>query len=179
LSGDSLQDLLAGIDPKALEQLRQMAQGLFGAAQPPGSSQAQAARQQTSTHGGGSTRQAHDHTGAFGARQGAESNTTHNREDGCGSTRQAHDHTGAFGARQGAESNTAHSREDGGGSTRIDPVMLAKLSALLNRRREPDSRAALIEAIKPHLSERHRAKADQALGLLRAMELIPLLNELQ
>ena len=60
----------------------------------------------------------------------------------------------------------------------IDPEMLAKLSGILNRRQQPpDNRAVLIEAIKPHLTEPHRRKADQALGFLRAMELIPLLRE--
>ena len=60
----------------------------------------------------------------------------------------------------------------------IDPEIMAKLSGILNRRQQqpPDSRAALIEAIKPHLTENHRRKADQALSFLRAMELLPLLN---
>ena len=58
----------------------------------------------------------------------------------------------------------------------IDPAMLMKLQSLLNRPPAQDSRANLIEAIKPHLSEARRRKADEALGILRAFEILPLLQ---
>jgi len=110
---DSLQDLLGSISPETMEQMRQMAQNLFG---------------------------------------GSDSDS------------------------ENVPQQTAQSPEDGGFA--IDPEMLMKLSGILNRRQAPpDSRTVLIEAIKPHLTEPHRRKADQALGFLRAMELIPLLRE--
>ncbi|MDR3345423.1 MAG: hypothetical protein LBT21_07555 [Oscillospiraceae bacterium] len=109
---EQLNDLLGSITPETMEQMRRMAQKLFG--------------------GGASP------------------------EDGADFSPQEQD-ASAFA---------------------IDPEMFAKLSAILNRRQAPDSRAVLIEAIKPHLTEQHRRKADQALGFLRAMELLPLLRDI-
>ncbi|MDR1410033.1 MAG: hypothetical protein LBJ12_07215 [Oscillospiraceae bacterium] len=107
---DQLQDLLGSITPETMEQMRRMAQSLFGG----------------------------------------------EAEEGEGNP---------------------ESPPSGEGAYTIDPEILAKLSAILNRRQPPDSRATLIEAIKPHLTEPHRRKADQAIGFLRAMELLPLLRE--
>jgi len=82
-----------------------------------------------------------------------------------------------FGGGEEAPQGKAKQGSPADGDFAIDPETLMRLSAILNRRRSPDSRSVLIEAIKPHLTEPHRKKADQALGFLRAMELIPLLKE--
>ena len=111
---DQLQDLLSSITPETMEQMRRMAEDLFG--------------------GSGET-------------------DFHTEE-------------------------TKHAQELPKDSDfAIDPDMFIKLSGIMNRRQSQDSRTALIEAIKPHLTEAHRRKADQALGFLRAMELLPLFRE--
>ncbi|MCL2023820.1 MAG: hypothetical protein FWG82_05555 [Oscillospiraceae bacterium] len=76
----------------------------------------------------------------------------------------------------GDEKQTVPPSDDG---FSINPEMLGKLQGLLNRNTQKDSRATLIEAIKPHLSESRRRKADEALGFLRAMELLPLLQSME
>jgi hypothetical protein len=79
-------------------------------------------------------------------------------------------------------SGTAHGGQPGqaapgGNPFNIDMEAFMRLNSILNSRRPQDSRAALIEAIKPHLTEPSRRKADQALGFLRAIEIIPILRE--
>ncbi|MDR0883154.1 MAG: hypothetical protein LBN05_00875 [Oscillospiraceae bacterium] len=85
-----------------------------------------------------------------------------------------------FGGASGAETEgerTDYPPQEPAPQFALDPAMLTKLQSVLSHKPKPDSRSTLIEAIKPHLTEPHRRKADQALGFLRAMELLPILQE--
>ena len=56
--------------------------------------------------------------------------------------------------------------------------MMAKLSSIMGAMNKKDSRAALIEALKPLLSEKRRKRADDAMQMLRLFEVLPLMSEL-
>lgn len=61
----------------------------------------------------------------------------------------------------------------------ITSEMLIKLSNIMNMMNSSDSgRYRLIEALKPNLSPRRRQKADEALQLLKILEIVPLLTDL-
>ena len=69
--------------------------------------------------------------------------------------------------------------ESTGSDSFITPEMLIKLSNIMNMMNSSDSgRYRLIEALKPNLSLRRRQKADEALRLLKILEIIPLLTDL-
>ena len=56
----------------------------------------------------------------------------------------------------------------GGGESTIDPAMLARLSrALSSGAGEKKQERALLEAMKPYLSEKRRSKMDKAIKLAR------------
>lgn len=55
--------------------------------------------------------------------------------------------------------------------------MLAKISAVMNAMNAPDARADLIAALKPLLSEPRQRKADEAIKMLRLLELMPMLQK--
>jgi len=59
----------------------------------------------------------------------------------------------------------------------IDPGMLEKLSRMMGAMGQKDRRSDLILALKPYLSAERRKRADEALQLVRLMELLPLLQE--
>lgn len=55
--------------------------------------------------------------------------------------------------------------------------MLSAISKLGNVASGDDDRTALIKALKPLLSEPRQQKADEAIKILRLMQLLPLLRE--
>ncbi len=57
------------------------------------------------------------------------------------------------------------------------PDMMKILGSLGNNFNAKDNRTALIEALRPMLSEPRRQKADEAIKILRLINLIPLLRE--
>ena len=59
----------------------------------------------------------------------------------------------------------------------ITPDMLLKMQKLLQGSRQDDRNAALIRALRPHLKEERRHRADEALRLLQLFSLLPLLRE--
>jgi len=59
----------------------------------------------------------------------------------------------------------------------ITPDMIMKMQKLLQGSRQDDRNAALIRALRPHLKEERRHRADEALRLLRLFSLLPLLRE--
>ena len=83
-----------------------------------------------------------------------------------------------------SESRTADSNnqknESMGFESFINPEMLIKLSGVMNMMNSSSDsgRYRLIEALKPNLSQRRRQKADEALQLLKILEIIPLLTDL-
>ncbi len=81
-----------------------------------------------------------------------------------------------FGA---SEENSNQKNKSTGFESFITPEMLIKLSNIMNMMNSSDSgRYRLIEALKPNLSLRRRQKADEALQLLKILEIIPLLTDL-
>ena len=48
----------------------------------------------------------------------------------------------------------------------------------MNMMKKTDSRTRLIEALKPLLSEKRRKKADEAMQLMKLLEIMPMLSNL-
>ncbi len=51
--------------------------------------------------------------------------------------------------------------------------MMAKLSSIMGAMNRKDSRSALIEALKPLLSEKRRRKADEAMQMIKLFDILP------
>lgn len=61
----------------------------------------------------------------------------------------------------------------------IDPGMIGKITKIMGAmNRESGRRCKLIEALKPNLSPERQKKADQAMQILKLLEIIPLINNL-
>ena len=61
----------------------------------------------------------------------------------------------------------------------IDAETIAKIGSIMSmlNNNSNDERIALINALKPLLSEQRRNKADEALKIIRMMELLPILKK--
>ncbi len=59
-----------------------------------------------------------------------------------------------------------------------DARMMAKISALMGMMNKRDSRAELIVALKPLLSEKRRKRADDAMQMLRLFEILPMMGQI-
>ena len=59
----------------------------------------------------------------------------------------------------------------------FDPAMLGNLGKLGQAFSGDDERTALIKALKPMLSEPRQQKADEAIKILKLIQLLPLLRE--
>lgn len=57
-----------------------------------------------------------------------------------------------------------------------NPEMLSKISTIMSAMNKPDSRSNLIAALKPLLSESRRKRADEAMQMLRLIEIMPMLQ---
>lgn len=61
----------------------------------------------------------------------------------------------------------------------IDPKMIGKLTKIMGAMNgEPNRRCRLIEALKPNLSPERQKRADQAIQILKLLEILPLINNL-
>lgn len=61
----------------------------------------------------------------------------------------------------------------------IDPKMIGKLTKIMGAMNgEPGKRCKLIEALKPNLSPERQKRADQAIQILKLLEILPLINNL-
>lgn len=60
----------------------------------------------------------------------------------------------------------------------LNPEMLMKISSIMSmmNSQSGNERFKLIEALKPNLSRQRQKKADEAMQMLKIMEIIPLLN---
>ncbi len=56
--------------------------------------------------------------------------------------------------------------------------MMAKLSSIMGAMNKKDSRAALIEALKPLLSEKRRRRADDAMQMIKLFDILPQITDL-
>jgi len=59
----------------------------------------------------------------------------------------------------------------------ITPEMLAKLSKMMGKMNNRDPRTDLIMALRPHLSRRRQHRAEQAVQMIKMMEMLPSLQE--
>lgn len=67
-----------------------------------------------------------------------------------------------------------------GSGTFPDPELFAKIGKIMSFMQGggSDRRCELIEALKPNLSQRRQQKADEALKILKMLEILPMLSEL-
>jgi len=85
----------------------------------------------------------------------------------------------------GAEEQPPPEREDAdysgsqssSGGFNIPPELLAKLAQLMGQMNRRDPRTDLILALKPHLSEHRKQRAEQAVQMLKMLALLPTLQE--
>lgn len=56
--------------------------------------------------------------------------------------------------------------------------MMAKLTSIMGAMNKKDSRSALIEALKPLLSEKRRRKADEAMQMIKLFDILPQITEI-
>lgn len=56
--------------------------------------------------------------------------------------------------------------------------MMAKLTSIMGAMNRPDSRTRLIEALKPLLSEKRRRRADEAMQIIKLLDILPALTQL-
>ena len=59
----------------------------------------------------------------------------------------------------------------------VDPDVLGKITKVMSLMNKKDSRVELISALKPFLSSDRQARADEAMRIIRLIELIPLLKD--
>lgn len=62
----------------------------------------------------------------------------------------------------------------------IDPLMIAKIGSIMSmlNSKKDDDRIRLIKALKPMLSEKRKARADEAMKMMSLFELLPELKNL-
>ncbi|MCR4615595.1 MAG: hypothetical protein K5756_05550 [Clostridiales bacterium] len=79
----------------------------------------------------------------------------------------------------GGENNGSGKNTDSaaGTSPSLSPEMLAKITKIMSAMNKRDSRTDLIAALKPLLSEDKRKRADDAMQIIKLIDLLPLINE--
>lgn len=84
-------------------------------------------------------------------------------------------------SKQDAASRDAQSLPSGlfADNDTIDPAQLTKVMSIINQLKngKADSRAALLLALKPHLSEPRQEKIDTAVKLLKLIDILPALKQ--
>lgn len=84
-----------------------------------------------------------------------------------------------LGGAEGKGDGRAEKKEDEGDiSGMLTPEMLRKLSGMMSMLKKKDSRSDLICALKPMLGSKRKRRADEAMQLLRLMELMPMLGKM-
>lgn len=56
--------------------------------------------------------------------------------------------------------------------------LIAKLSSVMGAMNKTDNRTRLIEALKPLLSDKRRKKADEAMQMMKLMEMLPMITQI-
>lgn len=76
--------------------------------------------------------------------------------------------------------NHSGQTDNTGFSDFLNPEMILKISSIMNMMNNPQhsERYKLIEALKPNLSTPRRQKADEAMKIMKIMELLPIISEL-
>ncbi len=84
-----------------------------------------------------------------------------------------------FGSESQDEKNDSRQPKEQDFDSFISPEMLIKLSSVMNILNSQGSeRCRLIEALKPNLSQPRRQKADRAMQILKILEILPLISDL-
>lgn len=60
----------------------------------------------------------------------------------------------------------------------FDPSMIQKIMTVMSKMNSDNSRSDFIKALKPHLSASRQKKADEAMKILKLLDLLPLLQNL-
>ncbi|MDD6463984.1 MAG: hypothetical protein PUF57_08455 [Clostridiaceae bacterium] len=81
---------------------------------------------------------------------------------------------------QGGDTSEKQSRQKGNDIfSSFDPQMIGKITKIMSAMNgESGRRCKLIEALKPNLSPERQKKADQAIQILKLLEILPLINNL-
>ncbi len=69
-------------------------------------------------------------------------------------------------------------QEGGGQGFSLDPTAMAKIAQIMGALNRRDSRCDLIAALRPLLSEPRRRRADDAMQLIKLIDLLPMIEEL-
>lgn len=64
-------------------------------------------------------------------------------------------------------------------SSMLNADVMTKVARLMSAMNQKDSRCDLINALKPHLSQPRRQKADQAMQMMKLLDMLPLLENLK
>lgn len=64
-------------------------------------------------------------------------------------------------------------------SSMLNADVMAKVARIMGAMNQKDSRCDLINALKPHLSQPRRQKADQAMQMIKLLDILPLLENLK
>ena len=75
------------------------------------------------------------------------------------------------------ENNGGGAKSSGEASPTLSPEMLAKITRIMSAMNRRDSRTDLIAALKPMLSKDKQKRADDAMQLIKLIDLLPLINE--
>ncbi|MCL1952484.1 MAG: hypothetical protein FWF60_06610 [Oscillospiraceae bacterium] len=78
------------------------------------------------------------------------------------------------------ENNAQEPRPDAGGGPGLGgmftPELLARLTQIMGRMHTHDPRTDLILALRPHLSRRRQKRAEQAVQMMKMLDLLPALQ---
>lgn len=69
-------------------------------------------------------------------------------------------------------------QEGSGQGFSLDPTAMAKIAQIMGAMNRRDSRCDLIAALRPLLSEPRRRRADDAMQLIKLIDLLPMIEEL-
>lgn len=61
----------------------------------------------------------------------------------------------------------------------IDPQLIAKVTKIMSKLNEPDTRCELIKTLKPFLSGDKQKRADEAMKIIKLIRLLPLIRNLE
>ena len=79
-------------------------------------------------------------------------------------------------AAPGGSDSSGGSDAFGGASGMFTPELLAKLTQIMGRMHTRDPRTDLILALRPHLSRRRQKRAEQAVQMMKMLDLLPALQ---
>lgn len=69
-------------------------------------------------------------------------------------------------------------QNDSDGGFSMDPATMAKIAQIMSAMNRHDSRCDLIAALRPLLSEPRRRRADDAMQLIKLIDLLPMIEDL-